>query len=70
MNVDKIRGKIAENRMSVAEFCEAAGFVRSTFDRKMRGESEFTRAELERIINILHLTLDEARAIFFEDYVA
>lgn len=70
MNADKIRGKIAENRMSIAEFCSAAGFVRSTFDRKMRGDVEFDRAEIERIITVLHLTDDETRIIFFEDVVA
>jgi hypothetical protein len=70
MNADKIRGKIAENRMSIAEFCKTAGFVRSTFDRKMRGDAEFDRAEIEKIVSILHLTDDEMRTIFFEDIVA
>ena len=70
MNADKIRGKIAENRMSISDFCTAAGFVRSTFDRKMNGESEFNRNEIERIINVLHLTDDETRSIFFENVVA
>ena len=70
MNVDKLRGKIAENRMNISEFCEAAGFARSTFDRKMRGESEFDRDEIERIINTLKMTDEEMRNIFFEDIVA
>jgi hypothetical protein len=70
MNADKIRGKIAENRMSITEFCSAAGFARATFDRKMRGDSEFDRSEIERIITVLHLTDDETRTIFFEDVVA
>ena len=70
MNADKIRGKIAENRMSISDFCTAAGFVRSTFDRKMNGESEFNRNEIERIINVQHLTDDETRSIFFENVVA
>lgn len=70
MNADKIRGKIAERRMSVSEFCRTAGFVRSTFDRKMSGESEFNRCEIERIVSVLHLTDDETRAIFFENVVA
>jgi len=70
MNVDKLRGKIAENRMNIGEFCEAAGFVRSTFDRKMRGESEFDRDEIERIITTLKMTDEEMRSIFFENIVA
>ena len=60
----------APNRMSISDFCTAAGFVRSTFDRKMNGESEFNRNEIERIINVLHLTDDETRSIFFENVVA
>ena len=70
MNADKIRGKIAENRMNITEFCSATGFNRSTFDRKMRGEIEFNRAEIEKIITVLRLTDDETRTIFFEDVVA
>ena len=70
MNADKIRGKIAENRMSISEFCRVAGFARATFDRKMNGDSEFNRYEIERIANTLHLTDDEIRTIFFEDVVA
>lgn len=70
MNADKIRGKIAEKRMSVSDFCKAAGFVRSTFDRKMNGDSEFSRGEIERIISVLNLTDDETRTIFFENVVA
>ena len=70
MNVDKLRGRIAECRMSISEFCKVAGFSRSTFDRKLNGESEFTRSEIERIISVLKLSDDEARAIFFKSHVA
>lgn len=70
MNANKIRGKIAENRMSVSEFCRVAGFTRATFDRKMNGDSEFDRYEIERIVRTLHLTDDEMRLIFFENVVA
>lgn len=70
MNADKIRGKIAENRMSIGEFCRVAGFTRSTFDRKMNGNGEFDRSEIERIISALHLTDDETRTIFFKNVVA
>ena len=70
MNADKIRGKIAEKRMSVSEFCKAAGFNRATFDRKMSGSSEFTRGEIERITSVLNLTDEEMCTIFFENVVA
>jgi hypothetical protein len=36
----------------------------------MRGEVEFDRAEIEKIVSILHLSDDEMRTIFFEDIVA
>lgn len=70
MNADKIRGRIAEKRMSISEFCDAAGFNRTTFDRKMSGRSEFTRSEIERISSVLNLTDEEMCTIFFEDVVA
>ena len=67
MRANALRGKIVEKGMTIGEFCEEAKFVRSTFDRKMNGSSEFDRDEIERIIDVLGLTWDEARNIFFAE---
>ena len=65
MNANKLRGKIVERGMNIGEFCKAAGF-----DRKMRGDIEFNREEIERIINALEMTDEELKSIFFENIVA
>ena len=69
MNVNELKGKITAKGMTIQAFCDQFGFVRSTFDRKLNGPSEFDRDEIERIINALSLTWDEARNIFFADNV-
>lgn len=69
MNANELKGKITARGMNVQTFCERYGFVRSTFDRKLNGPSEFNRDEIERIINALDLTWDDARNIFFADGV-
>lgn len=70
MRPNALRAKIIEHGMTIGDFCNAAGFVRSTFDRKLNGDSEFTRDELERIMVELELSADEMRRIFFNDIVA
>lgn len=65
MKANALKGKIVERGMTIGEFCERANFVRSTFDRKINGSSEFNREEIKRIIAVLDLTWDEARSIFF-----
>lgn len=65
MKANILKGKIVENGLTISEFCERAKFSRSTFDRKLNGFSEFDRDEIERIIETLNLTWEEARNIFF-----
>ena len=42
----------------------------STLYRKMKGESDFTRAEIERLRKLLSLSAEEAEAIFFAEELA
>ena len=65
MNANELKGQITAKGMTIQDFCNQAGFIRSTFDRKMNGSSEFNRDEIERIIEVLGLTWDDAMAIFF-----
>ena len=69
LNANELKGKITAKGMTVQTFCDRFGFVRSTFDRKLNGPSEFDRKEIERIIRALNLTWDEAQKIFFTDVV-
>ena len=70
MKENLLRAKIVEMGYNVGTFCAAAGFKRATFDRKLTGQIEFTRAEIETIALVLELTDDEIRNIFFPNYVA
>jgi hypothetical protein len=39
----------------------------ATFYRKKRGESDFTRSEIRKIMKELNLTSEEVDSIFFKD---
>ena len=69
MNANKLRGKITERGMTVGEFCEKACFNRATFDRKIYGKSQFTLGEVQRINQLLKLSDEEVRNIFFAETV-
>ena len=70
-NMNKLRGKLVENEISVEELADKIGVTRSTIYRKIstNGDS-FTVGEANKIVDILHLTAEEAVAIFFAHEVA
>ncbi|MBR2822654.1 MAG: helix-turn-helix transcriptional regulator [Clostridia bacterium] len=67
MNANELKGKITAKGLTIQAFCDQFGFSRSTFDRKLNGPGEFDRDEIERIINALGLTWEDARNIFFAE---
>lgn len=46
-------------------FCKACGFSRRTFSERLSGESDFNLEEIQRMIDVLKLTEEEAKEIFF-----
>lgn len=71
VNVDKLKGKIVENRMNVSELADAVGIDRATMYRKLNKSGEsFTIGEMDLIIDALNLSFSEANAIFFSQFVA
>lgn len=70
MKENLLRAKIVEKGMTVEQFCIKANFSRSTFDRKLTGQTEFNREEIEIVAIELELTDDDIRNIFFPKYVA
>lgn len=71
MNVNKLKGKIVENGMSIKEVSESIGLDKSTFYRKLNNQGEtFTVREINLLRNALKLTKEEAMAIFFMNSVA
>ena len=71
ININKLKGKIVENGMTVATLAEQIGVDRATLYRKMsnNGESMLIR-DANRIVSALHLTAEDAIAIFFSQLVA
>lgn len=71
INVDKLHGKVVENKMNWGSFSKKIGMHRTTLHRKLSTEGEtFTIGEVNIIVEKLHLTKDEAMDIFFKDTVA
>lgn len=71
INVNKLKGKIVENGMSVAGLAERMGIDRATLYRKISNDGEnMTISEAEKISNILNLTMEEVNSIFFSRFVA
>lgn len=61
-NEMKIRG------ITVGKMCRDIGISRSAFYRKCRGISEFTREEIQKIVD--YLNLETPMGIFFTEKVS
>lgn len=71
VNVDKLRGKIVECRMSIEQVAEKIGMDRATLYRRLsNGGGSFTINEATKIARLLNLSSDEVNLIFFAQYVA
>lgn len=65
MNGNLLAAEIKLHGLSMNDFLRRIGMPRSTWSKKIRGMSEFTRAEMIKIVDVLHLTPDQIMAIFF-----
>lgn len=71
VNIDKLRGKIVERRMTVESIATAVNLNASTLYRRLSGGGgSFTIDEADKIASALNLTADELNQIFFAQYVA
>lgn len=71
VNINKLRGKIIENGLSVKDLADNLEMDRSTLYRKMNSEGDtLTISDAEKISKILNLTLEEVNSIFFSNFVA
>ena len=71
VNVDKLRGKIVEQRLTADDIAGMLGMSKNTYYRRINdGGGTFTIDEAGLIAEKLHLTADEFNAIFFADGVA
>lgn len=60
-----LRRKILGKYGSLAPFAQELGITPSTLSLKLQGVSDWRRAEIERCIELLEFTPEEAMAIFF-----
>lgn len=71
VNIDKLRGKIVEKRCTVETLAEKMDIDRSTLYRRINGGGlDFTIGEVNKIVESLGLTNEEAIQIFFAQPVA
>ena len=71
VNVNKLHGTIRELALSVADVAEKMGIDRSTLYRKLGNNgSGLTVKDAQMLVEILHLTEQEAVEIFFAREVA
>lgn len=65
LNADKLRGRIVEKRLTLAQVAAMLGINVTTLHRKLAGETEFTRTEIQKLAEILELTFGDVQLIFF-----
>ena len=71
VNVNKLKGKIVENGMTVSSLAEKIGVDRATLYRKLSNDGETMLVkDANAIVSVLHLTAEDALAIFFSQVVA
>lgn len=71
VNVNKLKGKIVEQQLTIEKMAELTGLDRSTLYRKLNANGDtISIKEADLIVKHLGLTKDEAVAIFFNQFVA
>lgn len=64
-NIDMLRGKMAELKMSPEDMAREIGVDASTFYRKLKSDGvNFTVGQMHKIVDVLHLSREEAASIF------
>lgn len=68
-NSNKLRGKMVERQVTNESLAFRLGINPATLYRKITGKSDFTRIEIQKITDILALTMQEVKDIFFADEI-
>ena len=65
VNINKLKGKITENGLTIGQLAEKIGVDKSTLYRKFAGNgNNFSISEADSIVKILCLDANEAQSIF------
>lgn len=62
---NEFKAMLARKEISVGDVARALGIDPATLSRKISGQSDFYRNEIEKLCQILKLTPDETMQIFF-----
>lgn len=65
MNLDKLKGKLKEKRLSYQKVAEILGVSTTTVSNKMNGETRFYLEEIRTLSEYLELSDEEKVKIFF-----
>lgn len=60
--------EIKRRGMTIQEVCKHIGMSLSTYYRKVRGTSEFTQSEIQKLLDLLEI--DDPTPIFFSPKVS
>ena len=69
MDGNELLAEIKRKGKTVKGLCEALHISTSTFYKKLKGLSDFTRREIVEIKLYLNLTIEKTRLIFFNEWV-
>ena len=70
MNSKKLKIKLLELDKSLDELAAYIGCNIATLYRKLNGESDFSRSEVQLIAAFLSLSASDVNSIFFDDKLA
>jgi hypothetical protein len=70
VNRNLLEAKIKEVGSNIAGAAKAIGVEKPTFYRKLSGESDFYRKEIEMLVKFLNLSIEDMEKIFFDNIVA
>lgn len=66
MNHLELKAEVIRAGFSITSFAGALNMSRTAIYRKMRGTSEFKQSEIVKIKNVLNLTPEMVKTIFFD----
>lgn len=64
-NYARLRGKIREVYGAESAFADELGMNRSTLSKKLNGKNDWSRSEIEKCSELLHIPVAEVYAYFF-----
>ncbi len=64
-HANELRAELVRRELSVEDVAKQMGIDKTSLYRKLKGDSEFLRIEIEKLVNILQLNGEDVLRIFF-----